>query len=129
MTIFFIVIAIVILFVFLNPITQNSLQKSRDLEEIIQRYKNDYLNPTLMQEIYQYCMRHYLLREIVDKHNATIKDFTVIYIYLMSSCPVEKKGHFIPISTFFFASSLDYALSKKNFWTENDTKWILRYFD
>lgn len=122
-------IILVLAFVMLNPISSSSLEKSRDLKLITEKYSDDYLNPNLLEEIYSYCVKSKMLNHIIEKHNATIKDFSVVYIYLMHSCPVKKHGHFVPVSTFFFASSLDYALSHKNLWTQDDTEWILRYFD
>ena len=124
-----IIIAIIFLIFFFNPITQYSLQKSADLQTFIKKYEGDYLNPNLVKEIYQYCNNSRLLNQIILKHNATIKEFEGIYMYLISNCPIEHKGHFIPISTFFFAQSLDYALSKKLLWTKEDSEWLIRYFD
>ena len=126
-----IVIVVILFFVLFmtNPLNTQSLEKSRDLKAIIEKYNNDYRNPELIGELYRYCVESRMLNHIVDKHRATVNDFAVVYNCLMDNCQVKKNGHFVPISTLFFASSLDYALSHNGLWTKNNSEWILRYFD
>ena len=95
---------------------------------MIQKYKDDYANPRIVLELYQYCYNHKLLSPIIRRYNASVGDFSLIYMYLLSHCPAVGKGHFIPISTFFFAASLDYVLARENFLNFDDTLWLRRYF-
>ena len=105
-----------------------SFGKSTDLAGMIQKYKGDYANPQIVLELYQYCYNHKLLSPIVRRYNASVGDFSLIYLYLLSHCPAVGKGHFIPISTFFFAASLDYVLAREDFLNFKDTLWLKRYF-
>ena len=105
-----------------------SFGKSTDLAKMIQKYKDDYANPRIVLELYQYCYNHKLLSPIIRRYNASVGDFSLIYMYLLSHCPAVGKGHFIPISTFFFAASLDYVLARENFLNFDDTLWLRRYF-
>ena len=104
-----------------------SLGKSVDLSKMIQRYRDDYMNPQIVPELYKYCCNHELLSPIVRKHNAQLGNFGWAYLSLLSRCPVKVKGHFIPISAFFFANSLDYVLSKDAL-SDADILWLERYF-
>lgn len=126
MLIFGIIVAIIII-VFIC--TYPSLSKSNDLSKMIAKYKNDLLNPDCIREIYAYCKNNENLNRICIKHNATLQDFAAVYMYLVASCNVGGGGHLIPISTFFFMSSLDYALSNKNIWTEENNLWLMKYFN
>ncbi len=105
-----------------------SFGKSADLTRMIQKYSGDCMNPQVVPEIYLYCCNNEMLSPIVRKHGATFNDFAAVYILLISSCNVGGKGHFIPISAFFFASSLDYVLSHKNAWYTEDSLWLMKYF-
>ena len=105
-----------------------SFCKSTDLARMIQRYKGDYLNPQIVPELYLYCCKHKLLSPIVHRYKANVGDFALIYLYLLAKCRVSNKGHFIPISTFFFAASLDYVLAKKDCLGCDDIFWLKRYF-
>ncbi len=121
------IVGAVILYLGFFTNTFRSFAKSTDLARMILKYKGDYMNPQLIGEIYEYCCRHELLSPIVRKHNADIGSFALIYLTLLAKCPTSTKGHFIPISTFFFAASLDYVLSK-NALSDADALWLQRYF-
>lgn len=126
-TIIIIVGGAVLFLAFFTNVFQ-SFGKSTDLAKMIQKYKGDYANPRIVPELYQYCHNHKFLNPIVRRYNAGVGDFALIYLYLLARCPVGGKGHFIPISTFFFAASLDYVLARENFLNFDDTLWLRRYF-
>ena len=105
-----------------------SFGKSTDLARMIQKYNGDYMNPQIVPEIYLYCCKHEFLNPIVSRYKADVGDFASIYLYLLAKCRVSGKGHFIPISTFFFAASLDYVLAKENRLDLEDTLWLRKYF-
>ena len=121
------VVQVAILFLTYFTNTFQSFGKSADLARMILKYDGDYMNPQIVHEIYRYCCKHELLSPVVRKHNADIGNFGLVYLLLLASCPVKVKGHFIPISTFFFANSLDYVLSK-DFLSDEDIGWLKRYF-
>ena len=123
-----IVVGITILFLAFFTNVFQSLGKSTDLARMIQKYKGDYLNPQIIPELYLYCCKHKLLNPIVHRYKANVRDFALIYLYLLAKCRVSYKGHFIPISTFFFAASLDYVLAKKDRLGCDDIFWLKRYF-
>ena len=132
MVTFFAILGVIFLLIILKNFFGNfigsSLSKSADLTAMINKYNGDYLNPDIVPELYEYCNGNEVLRNVVRKHNATVKDFAVIYIYLISSDTEKRGGHFLPISTFFFGKSLDYALSRKERWLVDDTLWLRKYF-
>ncbi len=123
-----IIFVLIILKNFFGNFIGSSLSKSADLTAMIKKYEGDYLNPDIVHELYEYCNGNEVLRNVVRKHNATVKDFGIIYIYLISSDSEKQGGHFLPISTFFFGKSLDYALSRKERWLVEDTLWLRKYF-
>ena len=129
---FFAILGVIFLLIILKNFFGNfigsSLSKSADLTAMINKYNGDYLNPDIVHELYEYCNGTEVLRNVVRKHNATVKDFAVIYMYLISSDTEKRGGHFLPISTFFFGKSLDYALSRKERWFVDDTLWLRKYF-
>ena len=67
----------------------------------------------VVNELYAYCITREYLREIVEKHNASINDFEKIYKDLMTYCGAYKGKMFIPVSAFFFVGSLEYVLSHR----------------
>lgn len=126
-TIIIVVGVIVIYLAFCTNVFQ-SFSKSADLTRMIRKYDGDYMNPQIVIELYQYCYNHEFLNPVVRRYNAKVGDFALIYLYLLSKCRVSGNGHFIPISTFFFAASLDYVLSKKNGLCSEDIFWLRKYF-
>ena len=68
---------------------------------------------SVVNEIYAFCITREHLREVIAKHNATPNDFEKIYNDLMTYCNAESGKMFIPVATFFFASSLEYVLSNR----------------
>lgn len=68
---------------------------------------------SVVNEIYAFCITREHLREVIAKHNATPNDFEKIYNDLITYCNAESGKMFIPVATFFFASSLEYVLSNR----------------
>lgn len=122
------IVGIVVFFLYFFTDTFQSFNKTSDLSKMIKKYSDDYMNPQLIHEIYQYCCNNQFLRPVVRKHNAELGDFAMIYLCLMATCKVSGKGHFVPISTFFFAATLDYVLSRNGMLRPEDTFWLKRYF-
>lgn len=63
--------------------------------------------------LYAFCITQDHLKIVVKKHNATLKDFESIYAGLIAFCSFDIGTHFIPVATFFFPATLDYALTHR----------------
>ncbi len=83
-------------------------------DELIRMYRHDLDNPSLLDEIFDYCQNDFKLKRIMKKHAATRSDLDIIYKKLLLWANFKKGRNFIPISAFFYAGSLDYVLGHKN---------------
>ena len=81
------------------------------MQKLTNLAKNE--SASVVNEIYAFCITREYLREVIAKHNATLNDFEKIYNDLMTYCNAESGKMFIPVATFFFASSLEYVLANK----------------
>ncbi len=81
------------------------------MQKLTNLAKNE--SASVVNEIYAFCITREYLREVIAKHNATLNDFEKIYHDLMTYCNAESGKMFIPVATFFFASSLEYVLANK----------------
>lgn len=63
--------------------------------------------------LYAFCITQEHLKNVVKKHNATLKDFESIYATLEAFCSFDIGKHFIPVATFFFPATLDYVLTNR----------------
>lgn len=87
---------------------------------------------SVVNEIYAFCITHENLNEVVRRHNATLSDFKEIYERLMMFCCIDSGDRFIPVSSFFFARSLDYVLSNRitDYNSGNEVAGnLINYFD
>ena len=83
---------------------------------------------TIPYEIYEYCMKNSTSRYICEHYRATAKDFYEIFETLSLGCPYTYKNLFLPISVFFFCSSLDYVLkNKENLHSEQAHSDLIRF--
>ena len=116
-----------------------SWKKSGDLAALIERYErhisrtinecdfsDDY---DIVTEIYNYITNDDNLRIIMHKHHATKDDVEMLFHVLMDGGAGQKGGgHYPPISSFFYQSSLDYILTHKNDSPEELCIAMLDYF-
>jgi len=107
---------------------KSSFSKSKRLKDISKRLAQA-SSPTLdikrmmtqssekkeiLQELYELCENDKQLSVILKKHNATREDLFNIYRVFMSNGGGQwARGHYVAVSIFAFAGTLDYCLSKE----------------
>ena len=92
---------------------RHSMRRSAESVRLISAYMEDLENPRLIEEITAYCNSDRKLRRIMDKHGATAEDIGDIYHKLLIWGNFRKYNRFVPITSFFYAYSLNYLLSHR----------------
>jgi hypothetical protein len=106
-----ILIALILLFGFEM---YHSLRRSNFINQLIRTYIHDLNNEQLIQEIYAYCRHDWKLRPIIQKHHASQDDIRQLYKTLLIWGNFQKGRRFVPISSFFFTTSLRYLLEHQD---------------
>ena len=86
----------------------HSLKRSETTNRLINKYIDDLGNEQLFDEIYEYCQKDFKLRRIMRKHAATKEDIKSLHKKLMTWGNIKKGRRFVPITSFFYAYSLNY---------------------
>ena len=123
-----IIIFLIILTIFFVTEIQRSLKRSKKLVELITKYSDDKNNPQLIDEIFEFVVNERRLSKIVKKYNADKKDFTALHKKLLIWGDFRKYNRYIPITSFFYASALDYLLSHKDDDPKSLTQRMMNYF-
>lgn len=123
-----IIIFLIILTIFFVTEIQRSLKRSKKSVELITRYSDDKKNPQLIDEIFEFVVNERRLSKIVKKYNADKKDFTALHNKLLIWGDFRKYNRYIPITSFFYASALDYLLSHKDDDPKSLTQRMMNYF-
>ena len=101
----------------------HSLKRSHTTARLISEYLTDLDNEALFDEIFSYCQKDYKLRRIIKKHNATKEDIKFLHKKLMVWGNIKKGRRFPPISSFFYAYTLNYLFTHRN---DDDKKVAMR---
>ncbi|MBR3722608.1 MAG: hypothetical protein IKN12_07550 [Selenomonadaceae bacterium] len=101
----------------------HSLKRSHTTARLISTYLTDLNNETLFDEIFNFCQNDYKLRRILKKHNATKDDIKALHKKLMVWGNIKKGRRFPPISSFFYAYTLDYLFTHRD---DDDKKVAMR---
>ena len=112
-----------VLFVIVAMEMYHSLKRSETTNRLICTYIDDLGNEKLFDEIYDYCQRDFKLRRIMKKHAATKEDIKELHKKLMTWGNIKKGRRFVPITSFFYAYSLNYLFEHRN---EDDKKVTMR---
>lgn len=107
---------------------RHSMHRSSEAVRLIETYIDDLQNPKLITEIHAYCSSDFKLRRILEKHAAEPKDIELLYQKLLIWGNFRKYNRFIPITSFFYAYSLDYLLSHKNDDPKELTQKMMNFF-
>ena len=84
--------------------------------------------PELIEEMYKYCTSDFKLKKIVEKYDATPETFTKIFEKLMYWGNVKKRKRYVPIYSFFYASSLEYILKHQDDDAKSITMKMMNHF-
>ncbi|MBO4401397.1 MAG: hypothetical protein J5809_06080 [Selenomonadaceae bacterium] len=81
---------------------------------LIEKYEGDFENPALVEEIYAAVSADFFLSRIVKKYGATLEDFRKLNAKLMIWGDFRKYNRYVPITSFFNRTTLEYLLAHKN---------------
>ena len=95
---------------------------------LIQKYQNQKNNPQLIEDIFSSISKDFFLRRILFKHNASIDDIAKIYKKLLIWGDFRKYNRYVPITSFFNRTTLDYLLSHKNDDAKSLTTKMMNHF-
>ena len=108
---------------------RHSMRRSSEAVRLISAYIDDLGNDRLIEEIYSYCCSDFKLRRIMDKHGAGIDDIRRLHNKLMLWGNFRKYNRFIPITSFFYAYSLDYLLEHRDGDAKELTQKMMNFFN
>ena len=107
---------------------RRSLHRSTITNRLITEYISKLHDPALIAEIYSYCQQDWRLRRIVKKYDAKPEDLQHIYTKLLLWGNFKKGRRFVPISSFFFTTSLEYLLQNKDEDPKKMTIKMMKFF-
>lgn len=104
------------------------LKKKNVVHALIREYEHNLHDPVLIEKIYSYCMSDWRLRSIMKKYQANPGDIKAIYEKLLIWGNFKKYSRFIPISSFFYTTSLKYLLKHKDGDAKKITMKMMNFF-
>ena len=107
---------------------RRSLRRSTVTNRLITEYMDKLQDPALIDEIFTYCQQDWRLRRIMKKYEARQEDFKIIYDKLLLWGNFKKGRRFVPISSFFFTTSLEYLLKNQEGDPKKLTMKMMNFF-
>ncbi len=107
---------------------RRSLRRSTITNRLITEYMDKLQDPALIDEIFTYCQQDWRLRRIMKKYEARQEDFKIIYDKLLLWGNFKKGRRFVPISSFFFTTSLEYLLKNQEGDPKKLTMKMMNFF-
>lgn len=120
--------ALMALTIFFVTELRRSLRRSSRSVELIDRFLKDQNAETLIDDIYDYAVSDRRLKKIVGKYGAGRDDFLRLHEKLMMWGDFRKYNRYVPITSFFYASALDYLLAHKDDDAKSLTMHMMNYF-
>ena len=108
--------------------THRALKMSRKSVALIEKYENDKNNPALIQEIFDALREDFRCKKILAKHNATADDIKNLHKKLLKWGDFRKYNRYIPITSFFNVTTLEYLLTHKNDSSKSLTEKMMNHF-
>ncbi|MBQ7198515.1 MAG: hypothetical protein IJS29_04560 [Selenomonadaceae bacterium] len=127
MQIFFTLLLILIVAIFLAG-TFRAYQMSKKSVALIEKYEDKKNNPQLIEEIFSAISKDFFLRRILTKHNATIDDIAKLHKKLLKWGDFRKYNRYVPITSFFNRTTLDYLLTHKDDDAKSLTTKMMNHF-
>ena len=127
MQIFFTLLLILIVAIFLAG-TFRAYQMSKKSVALIEKYEDKKNNPQLIEEIFSAIIKDFFLRRILTKHNATIDDIAKLHKKLLKWGDFRKYNRYVPITSFFNRTTLDYLLTHKDDDAKSLTTKMMNHF-
>lgn len=95
---------------------------------LIEKYENDKNNPNLIDEIFSEINKDFFLARVFKKNSATKKDIELLHKKLMKWGDFRKYNRYVPITSFFNVTTLDYLLKHKNENSQALTEKVMNHF-
>ncbi|MCR5833169.1 MAG: hypothetical protein K6G55_00730 [Selenomonadaceae bacterium] len=95
---------------------------------LIEKYENDKENPQLVEEIFSAISSDELLKRILKRHQATKSDIARLHAKLLKWGDFRKYNRYIPITSFFNVTTLEYLLEHKNDHAKDLTQKMMNHF-
>ena len=124
----FLLMALIALTIFFVTELRRSLRRSSRSVELINRFLIDHDSQTLIDDLYEYALNDRRLKKIVSKYGAGRDDFARVHEKLMMWGDFRKYNRYVPITSFFYASALDYLLEHKDDDAKSLTMKMMNYF-
>ena len=124
---FLVVLLILVTFVFLTGICRAYLLSKKSVA-LIAKYENDKKNPQLIKDIFDIISKDYYLGRILKKNKADMKDISNLHKKLMKWGDFRKYNRYIPITSIFNKSSLQYLLEHKDDDAKSLTEKMMNHF-
>ena len=125
--IFLIILLILVTFVFLTGICRAYMLSKKSVA-LIAKYENDKKNPQLIKDIFNTISKDYYLGNILKKNKADINDITNLHKKLMKWGDFRKYNRYIPITSFFNKTTLQYLLEHKDDDAKSLTEKMMNHF-
>ncbi len=107
---------------------RRALMMSKISVGLIKKYEHDKNNPALIEEIFSIITKDFLLNRIVKKYSATENDIKLLHKKLLIWGDFRKYNRYIPITSFFNITTLEYLLKHKNDDAQSLTKKMMNHF-
>ncbi len=124
---FFIMILIAATLIFIFG-TRRAMRMSQISVALIEKYENDKDNPALIQEIFDALKNDFRCKKILEKYNATPDDIKKLHKKLMKWGDFRKYNRYIPITSFFNVTTLEYLLKHKTDDAKSLTEKMMNHF-
>ena len=124
---FFAILFVLVIAIFLVG-TFRAFTMSKKSVALIEKYQHDKKNPQLIQEIFSEISGDFFLRRILTRHNATVDDIAKLHKKLLIWGDFRKYNRYIPITSFFNKTTLDYLLTHKNDDAKSLTEKMMNHF-
>ena len=124
---FFAILFVLIIAIFLVG-TFRAFIMSKKSVALIEKYQHDKKNPQLIQDIFSEISGDFFLRRILTRHNATVDDIAKLHKKLLIWGDFRKYNRYIPITSFFNKTTLDYLLTHKNDDAKSLTEKMMNHF-
>ncbi len=122
------IILSLLLFIIVAMEMYHSLKRSETTNRLIHTYIDNLENEKLFDEIYDYCQKDFKLKRIMKKHGATKEDIKALHRKLLTWGNIKKGRRFVPITSFFYAYSLNYLFEHRNDDDKKVTMRMLNFF-
>lgn len=108
--------------------TFRALRMSKKSVALIEKYSADKKNPRLIEEIFSEINGDFFLSKILRKYNATVDDIARLHEKLLIWGDFRKYNRYIPITSFFNRSALEYLLAHKDDDAKSLTEKMMNHF-